>query len=323
MPRRTVIFYAKRVLFVLIPVLFLLIFLEVAVRLSGVVERERYGLGNVGTAQWFTFRSNTLGFREEEIPLEKPSDEFRILCVGDSFAFGQGVERHRTFPRLLEKRWRKSPLINGKIVRVVNASKLGWNIAEEAGFVREQALQFNPDLIILASSPNDSEIGPTPDPFHNLWLPQSPLWHFHLLRFLYIRYLWISLEFLHPEDNTVVHLQRLWEAGSSNVDLYEKDFRAVARLARREGIPLLQVLFPFFYRLDDSYPLTIYSNQALQTAESVQVPCLDLLPFYLGRNPRYLRVSESDVHPNKHAHAIAANAIDPFVRNVLSSHASP
>ena len=47
---------------------------------------------------------NRDGFRDNDYATTKPRDKFRILAVGDSYAFGHGIERlEDTFPKKLEK----------------------------------------------------------------------------------------------------------------------------------------------------------------------------------------------------------------------------
>ena len=318
--RRLFLFSLKRLFFVFSILLIFFLILEALVRVTGVVKREGYGLGNFGTAKWFRFSTNADGFREEEIPLRKPAGEFRILIIGDSFAFGQGVDRQNTFPRRLEKTWRDRPPFPGMTVRIINASKLGWNIKEEAAFFFRRAFDYQPDLILLATIPNDSEFGQTYDHFHDRWITNTILWKSHLFRFVYVRWLWLSFEYLNPDQNVVSHLQRLWEPGTKELSTYTEYFQQMARDARRNGLVFLQVLFPFFHRLDDSYPLNSYTEQAMQVATRADVPCLDLFPIYRGMNPRDLIVSATDTHPNEAAHAIAAEAIGRFISDRMAYH---
>jgi len=308
----------KRGAFSLVVFVAFLAVLEAAVRCTGVVEKEGYGLGNDGTWRWFTFRTNSLGFRDSEVPTAKPAGEFRVLFLGDSFTFGQGVEEEKTFPRLLEKRWRDQPFVRGRSVRVINASKLGWNISEEEGFLLGQAMAWKPDLILLITIPNDSEFGATFDHFHERWVARSALWRSHLFRFLYVRWLWVSFEYLHPERNVVRHLRELWQPGTAELSAYRDALHRMADRSRREGAGFVQVLFPFFYRLDASYPLRVYHEQARRIARETGTPCLDLLPVYLGRKPFDLSVSATDSHPNDRAHALAAEAIDGFLRGGMA-----
>lgn len=302
---------------------FILILLEAGLRLSETVDREGYGLGNIGTSHWFTFQTNSYGFREEEIQLDKGPDEFRILFIGDSFTFGQGVAREDSFPRILEQRWLKDNLGLGRTIRVINASKLGWNIQEEAAFLNEEAFHFNPDVIILVTIPNDNDVGITEEPFYNQRITNSILWNSHLVRLLFIRWLWISFEYIHPEQNIISHIRGLWAEDSSSLKLYERHFRSMVSSAKLEGVDFLQVLFPLFYKLEpNGYPIYIYHEQAMRMAEETDVPCMDLLPSYLGYRSRALIISETDFHPNETAHAIAADSIDPFVRSFLSANSS-
>jgi hypothetical protein len=46
--------------------------------------------------------SNSLGFRDDEFTLEKPPGTFRIVALGDSFAFGAQVPFEDNFLYLLE-----------------------------------------------------------------------------------------------------------------------------------------------------------------------------------------------------------------------------
>ncbi|HKE01777.1 MAG TPA: hypothetical protein VKE69_12250, partial [Planctomycetota bacterium] len=50
--------------------------------------------------------TNRLGFRDREFDVEKKPGEIRILCVGDSFTYGQGVRNDDAWPQVLERRIR-------------------------------------------------------------------------------------------------------------------------------------------------------------------------------------------------------------------------
>ena len=54
---------------------------------------------------------NSLGYRDFEYSLERPNNTFRILVLGDSMTFGQGINKTSdTYPKQLEV------LLNKKIV---------------------------------------------------------------------------------------------------------------------------------------------------------------------------------------------------------------
>ena len=57
-----------------------------------------------------------MGFRGKQVTLEKAPVKFRILCLGDSFAFGSFVNDEDTFPHLLGETF----LRQGMSVEVIN-----------------------------------------------------------------------------------------------------------------------------------------------------------------------------------------------------------
>lgn len=86
---------------------------------------------------------SSLGLRGPEIPVRKPAGEYRVLALGDSFTFGQGVEYDQAWPALVERRL-------GAPVRVVNA---GWAAGSPLGYERylgSRGFQLEPDLVIVA-----------------------------------------------------------------------------------------------------------------------------------------------------------------------------
>lgn len=62
--------------------------------------------------------ANKAGFRDDDMSLHSPS----IICIGDSFTFGWGVEQENAFPELLEK-------VSGK--KVLNAGIPSYGTARE------------------------------------------------------------------------------------------------------------------------------------------------------------------------------------------------
>ncbi len=65
-----------------------------------------------------TLEGNSAGLRDDEASLESPD----VIVLGDSFAFGWGVERQQTFPQILERR-------TG--LRVLNAAMSSYGTARQ------------------------------------------------------------------------------------------------------------------------------------------------------------------------------------------------
>jgi lysophospholipase L1-like esterase len=97
-------------------------------------------------------RANSLGFRDLEHGMEKPSGIYRILVLGDSIAAGQGVaELDEIFHRRLEDRLRRA----GRVVEVLSFAVSGYNTGQEVALLAERGLAYRPDLVLVAYCLND------------------------------------------------------------------------------------------------------------------------------------------------------------------------
>lgn len=90
---------------------------------------------------------NSKGLRDEETPYQKPDGEFRMLFLGDSQLFGDGVEAEETFVSLLETE------LNS--VQAINAGVIGYGTDQQLLFLKREGIKYSPDLIIVAMNAYD------------------------------------------------------------------------------------------------------------------------------------------------------------------------
>lgn len=90
---------------------------------------------------------NSLGFRDDEIAVEKPENTKRILFLGDSFTFGMGVSHENIYTEILQKLLNESG--NGVNFEVLNMGHIGFSIDNEYLLLKEKGLNLNPDVVIL------------------------------------------------------------------------------------------------------------------------------------------------------------------------------
>lgn len=103
----------------------------------------------------YTFTTNSEGFRSlQNIAIRKPNRKtYRILCLGDSYTMGWGVDDAWTYPELLRKYLsQKYPDIH---FEVINAGLLFSNILDQYDYYKEKGNQLEPDLIIIQFCYND------------------------------------------------------------------------------------------------------------------------------------------------------------------------
>lgn len=98
-----------------------------------------------------TVRTNALGLRGPEAAPHPSPGVTRVLVLGDSFAFGYGVEDEESFPRRLEARWRAE----GRAVEVLNAAVPGYSADHHLVYLRTRGFALEPDLVLVALCEND------------------------------------------------------------------------------------------------------------------------------------------------------------------------
>ena len=108
-------------------------------------------------------RVNSLGLRDEEMTVEKPSGTKRVLCLGDSFTFALGVRLEDLYAKQLERRL--STLNAGERFQVINAGVAGYNTRQELITYLTLGVELEPDLIVLGFYWNDlvGNSDPIPD----------------------------------------------------------------------------------------------------------------------------------------------------------------
>lgn len=91
------------------------------------------------------------GLRDRDYPLEKPLNITRIAMIGDSFVFGFGVELNESITKLVERKLNAG----GKHTEVMNFGVSAYGTEQEYITLKNDVLQFDPDIVVIGFFPND------------------------------------------------------------------------------------------------------------------------------------------------------------------------
>lgn len=100
----------------------------------------------------FVNKCNGEGLRDIDHPVSKPKNEYRIICIGNSFTEGAGAAQDSTWPKMLEKKFENS---SKKNVVVFNAGKSGSDPFFEFMLLKKRLLKYKPDIVILSLGYSD------------------------------------------------------------------------------------------------------------------------------------------------------------------------
>jgi hypothetical protein len=114
-----------------------------------------------GTHGWFTKEGgayveiNAAGFRDRPHPLAKPRDVYRIAVLGDSVVEAFQVDPKAAFWWQLQEKLRACPALQGREVEAIAFGVSGYGTAQQALLLESRAIDYRPDLVLLAFAPND------------------------------------------------------------------------------------------------------------------------------------------------------------------------
>lgn len=99
----------------------------------------------------YSVRLNSIGLREREFPQQRPADETRVLCLGNSTTFGTGVAAADTYAKRLQSRLNEE---REEQVFVINAGGQANTPRIVAEFLRGLGVSYEPAVVILGFSPS-------------------------------------------------------------------------------------------------------------------------------------------------------------------------
>ena len=104
------------------------------------------------------YRINSLGFRGLEAAFWNHPEVRRVVLLGDSYAFGLGVDQSETLAAQLESRLQGTC----RPVAVLNLGVPGYQTGQELALAEQVGFDLDPDLIVLLFYANDE----TTEAFH-------------------------------------------------------------------------------------------------------------------------------------------------------------
>lgn len=93
-----------------------------------------------------TVTTNSLGLRSREIGPKEPN-EFRILSLGESSAFGAGVQSQDSYVERLEKHLNE--VSHGEKYRVINAAVSAYSSFQSRTYLEHRGLLLKPDVVFI------------------------------------------------------------------------------------------------------------------------------------------------------------------------------
>ena len=228
-----------------------------------------------------------------------------MLFVGDSFAFGMGVEDDEAWPARLG-----ALLACGRPVVVYNAGVPGGGLPDEIAMTERAVAPLRPDAMVLEfTASNDVTDLVGPSYWSRMVARQHAGWlRDHALRALARSGLWNLIR----RARDVRETARRWAAPpdvrAAARARYAEMLSGLAARLRTDRLPLVFVAYPSFEMLNAGERRL--QDWVLATARQAGLEPVDLWPVLSrdGRPPDALFLVPVDTHPNAAGYDVAARA---------------
>jgi len=268
-------------------------------------------------------RVNSFGLRDREYSLNKPDCVYRIVVLGDSISEGVLIRDEELLFHSLVETTLNSWLQEDDLIcdiEIINFGVMGYNSLQEAHTLKDKAIQFSPDLVIVQYALNDEFSDDGGLAFNLLKKVEgigilkpsrasSTLLKSHLYRFVRFRVFGQALN---------ERWQRHWKArvflGDQN--RVDEAFELIEETTRKEEIPVLVLVFPTFDKGLDPYPYMNRHSTVHKLAENHDFQSIDLLEcFQEGAMNPSAKVNIDHVHPSETGHQFVASLLEDELWN--------
>lgn len=271
--------------------------------------------------------ASSIGFRTKEIPKNKAPNAYRIFVMGDSTAFGWGVNQEERYSELLGKKLNE--VSDGIHYEVYNFGIPGYSSYHGRRQFDHFVLKYSPDMVILSFGANDSREVPL-DVKKILWQSAfiENLKDFLISFKTYRFFRKIVFSIYNPFDKfrsgkqkeaEVEEFVTTWE--------FQQNLEHIIRKGKENGVEtvLLGLCCPIGYQSKMS---AIAEREGVLSMDGMYIllqklPCLQsyecyekLVRYYeelygrtLLENRRMLYVTSDTCHPNRLGHMILAEAL--------------
>jgi lysophospholipase L1-like esterase len=285
-------------------------------------------------------RVNALGLRGAEATPTPALGRRRVLVLGDSVVYGDGLDVADTFAVLLEEALRDGGATS---IEVLNGAAPGYDTPAELAYLRDVGLALDPDALVLGVSLNDYTPAPGLTPWGFLTVKpeersRMPWLGNHSEFYTLARWIIVYARGGHwyqraaaaaPAGPAAPPSPQGWAALDRGIAVMHKRFYAapapatwdrvrhalagIRDLAKAHDLPLLVVIFPERDQIESAPPNLDPQRRWLELCQELALRCLDLVPAFAAAASEGALFQDTQ-HPNATGMRVAARATAAVLR---------
>ena len=296
--------------------------------------------GTDTTVRGFHVQVNEHGLRGPSFTTTPAAGVYRILALGDSATFGEGMAVEEAWPALLQR-----ALDDGGAprVEVINAGVEGYNTQAELAWLRQSGFALGARAVVVGYNLNDFDFPPVMGPLGILTRDQSVRVGARSLAnrselYLLLRWLWVTFrrdvlgvgatpptaltadsQRFQPLDRYVSAIRKQYYRSphDGRWGVLARSLHGLGEAARANGLDLLVAIFPDGDQVGVPAPDLEPQRKVLAMCDAASIECLDLHPAFAAAAGEELFFDT--MHPNVAGQRIIAREIAARLRPMLAA----
>lgn len=265
--------------------------------------------------------TNSLGLRDREIGPKQPG-ELRVLSLGDSYAFGYGVELEQMYAKVLERGLSRQ--LSPTVVSVINAGVVGYGTQQQRIAFQRLRGKVQPDFVLATFTAGN-------DVYENAIFEeqirthlQTPLGlvgrHSHLVRLLLkVTFpVWFFLE--NRDTDHIAHTIGLLRELESDFRAVQVPYLVLVIPARHQIRPEVEPVARILIDLGFDGLVFRQNRLVIQHFREDSVPFVDLWAPLVARDQQGRVSFTEDSHLNAIGHEVIAQQIIARLTDALAAN---
>lgn len=271
---------------------------------------------------------SSAGLRDKEYRIQKDSNVFRILCLGDSSTFGMKMPYNKIYPTLLEDKLNEEFGSQKWRFEVINAGVTGYASSQGLALYKYVGIKYQPNIVMFYFGIND--------PIKRFYLSDkqimqehSPKWYKSLMNNYLVRlhsYRLLRKIILTSWGNRYKKIRK--DVARVSLNEFKSNIIELNKLCR-EHKAILVLISPVLCREKSSFrertqDIVLYKKALTDVAIQYQIPLIQIREMSEQSDSPTEQYFLDKVHPNELGHKRIMEAIYDFLfRHDLLEHLKP
>ena len=222
-------------------------------------------------------RTNSFGLRAEEYSTAAPVGAKRIIAIGDSQTFGDGLDNRDSWPKQLEHALDRK--MKGHVWQVINAGISATDTWQHEIVAHRVLTRYRADMVVVALYIND--VTKRYEPRHDARTNTRNKRLGYILKrsavLSWIRQTYHAFASHGPAERELCVLRGGCDAEDAWAQV-ASSLRRIQTEARARGVKVALVVLPRRDQIAGTEPGRDYNIRAAQLAGQLEIPAIDLLP---------------------------------------------